>query len=367
MRRYLRSFGLALATVLLVLLVPQRGEALNPVHTCASCHNLHGGFGELIKNDTYFFDSNPSRPDPNNQRWVSAAEATCLTCHSIVQGTTTQPAAIHEQNSWATFARYIVDCLDCHNPHSDQANWLGAHTEPPASDVPAVMPPVPVWQPNTAYSAGDYVVSTGTATVAPPEYSARKYRNTTAGTSGVTEPDWNASIDGTTNDGTAVWTAEYLWTPGMNMKLIGWPAPSGTTDMWSGSPWNMPLPAGAAVVWAFTYDPTIVPAPPATLPCTHQGNIGRNDIPPAANECYVREWRRVVFENRGEPASSAPWPSHSFAEDDMDANGVRDGICETCHTANSGIGHHYNDGLADGHNDGDQCTRCHVHDNGFIK
>jgi predicted CXXCH cytochrome family protein len=328
MRRHLRSFGLALAAVVIVLIVPQRGGALNPVHECASCHDLHGGF-------------------PMPMLAGASVEETCLSCHAVAINTT-QPVAVHEQDSWANYAHYRVTCLDCHNPHSDRANWLGPH----ATDGE---PPVPAdWQPSTAYAVDDIV--------RPTDFSSRQFRNTTAGTSGGSEPDWNASIDGTTNDGTAVWTAGYLWVPGMNVKLIGWRAPSGTTsDMWGS------LPAGAAVVWSYTYDPNIVAQPPANVPCTER-RPKQNDITPLENECYTNEWRRVVFEQRGSD-DNPPYTRHTFAEDDEDGNNIRDGICEACHTLNSGIGHHYNDQTADGHHDGQTCSQssCHRHDIGFIK
>ncbi len=337
MRRHLRSFGLALAAVLLVLLVPQQGGALNPVHGCASCHDLHGGFSMPLLAG-------------------ASVEETCMSCHSVAINTT-EPVAVHEQNSWNEYAHYRVECLDCHNPHSDQANWLGAHDDGPP--LPALPPVPPVWQASTAYAVDDFVVSTANIVVSPPTYSARKYRITTAGSSGAIEPVWNASIDGTTNDGSVVWTAEYLWTPGMNIMLIGWRVSNGAADMWGA------LPAGAAVVYAYTYDPNIIPQPPANTLCSDR-KPRRTDITPLANECYTREWRRVVFEQRGSDYNP-PYTIHGHADDDLDANLVWDGICETCHTLNSGIGHHYNDGTSDGHHDGESCTRCHFHDNGFIK
>ncbi|MCX2728562.1 hypothetical protein OO015_13815 (plasmid) [Thermomicrobium sp. 4228-Ro] len=59
-----------------------------------------------------------------------------------------------------------------------------------------------VWQPNTAYSVGDYVIPTAFNTSGP----RRLYRCTTAGTSGASEPSWPTTEGGTVNDGTVVWT-----------------------------------------------------------------------------------------------------------------------------------------------------------------
>lgn len=56
-----------------------------------------------------------------------------------------------------------------------------------------------VWQPNTAYSVGQYVIPTTARST-----NARWYTVTTAGTSGATEPTWPTS--GTVSSGSAVFT-----------------------------------------------------------------------------------------------------------------------------------------------------------------
>ena len=58
---------------------------------------------------------------------------------------------------------------------------------------------LPLWVAETAYSVGDCVQ--------PTTPDGFRYRCTTAGTTGASEPTWNdASIGATTTDGTAVWT-----------------------------------------------------------------------------------------------------------------------------------------------------------------
>ena len=72
--------------------------------------------------------------------------------------------------------------------------------------------------------------------------------------------------------------------------------------------------------------------------------------------------RYVVFQSRG---TTAGGPSlHSFADSDEDGNGYYDGVCETCHTL---TGHHRNNAPDTSHHTGDTCTRCHAHDNRFMK
>lgn len=59
-----------------------------------------------------------------------------------------------------------------------------------------------VWQPNTAYSVGAYVIPSTFNTSGP----KRLYRCTTAGTSGSSEPSWPTTEGATVSDGTVVWT-----------------------------------------------------------------------------------------------------------------------------------------------------------------
>lgn len=63
--------------------------------------------------------------------------------------------------------------------------------------------------------------------------------------------------------------------------------------------------------------------------------------------------RDVVFESRG---TDAGMPAlHSFADNDLDGNGVYDGVCEVCHVEEG----------VDNHNFGRTCTLCHAHVDGF--
>jgi len=56
----------------------------------------------------------------------------------------------------------------------------------------------PIWQASTVYTLGQSVIPTS-----PNGY---RYEITTAGTSSTTQPTWGIILNGTTSDGTAVWT-----------------------------------------------------------------------------------------------------------------------------------------------------------------
>ena len=56
----------------------------------------------------------------------------------------------------------------------------------------------------TAYSLGDKALRT--TGVGSESVGGLYFVATTAGTTGGTEPTWNATVDGTTSDGTVTWT-----------------------------------------------------------------------------------------------------------------------------------------------------------------
>ena len=66
------------------------------------------------------------------------------------------------------------------------------------ADTFAVATPSTTWAASTAYTVGD--------TIRPTTPNSRVFKCTTAGTSGGTEPTWNTTVSGTTNDNTVVWT-----------------------------------------------------------------------------------------------------------------------------------------------------------------
>jgi predicted CXXCH cytochrome family protein len=69
----------------------------------------------------------------------------------------------------------------------------------------------------------------------------------------------------------------------------------------------------------------------------------------------------VVFESRGTDAGGASL--YSFADNDEDGDGVKDGICEVCHTQTR---FHRNNSFMPSHRVGMNCTTCHSHENGFL-
>lgn len=225
--------GLYTLTLATATLWAQPGLALNPAHECAYCHDVHtaAGFTLLAAEEV---------------------EVLCLTCHSA-GGHPDAPVVDVHTNAALTggYAEFRATCLRCHNPHSNQANWLGLHTHP---------------------------------------------------------------------DGT-------LW-EGINLKLVGF--------------------AGAdylATIATLEWDPT--------------------------TGTYVDGSRHVVFEQLG--ASTAADPDslkiHSFADGDMDANGVKDGPCEVCHSQTrfhcNGDPDTTGECLID-HRLGNTCTVCHEHAANFM-
>jgi hypothetical protein len=65
----------------------------------------------------------------------------------------------------------------------------------------------PAWAATTAYTVRQARDAGTGSVVKPTTENGRHFECTTAGTSGATEPTWNTTIGGTTNDGTVVWTA----------------------------------------------------------------------------------------------------------------------------------------------------------------
>lgn len=96
---------------------------------------------------------------------------------------------------------------------ADSGNYVEVFTDLPAVaggdlDTGESIPTEPdAWAATTAYSLDDIVVPTD-----PRESLGLQMRCTTAGTSGGSEPTWTTTDGGTTNDGSAVWTAEDLET-----------------------------------------------------------------------------------------------------------------------------------------------------------
>lgn len=65
----------------------------------------------------------------------------------------------------------------------------------------------PQWAATTGYSARSARDANTGSVVRPSVFNDRHFKCTTAGTSGGSEPSWNTTLGGTTNDGSVVWTA----------------------------------------------------------------------------------------------------------------------------------------------------------------
>lgn len=79
----------------------------------------------------------------------------------------------------------------------------------------------PTWQATTAYTLRPGGNAHRGSVVKPTTFNNRHFVCTTAGTSGGSEPSWNTTIGGTTNDGTVVWTTiAALTAPGRTVASV---------------------------------------------------------------------------------------------------------------------------------------------------
>ena len=91
-------------------------------------------------------------------------------------------------------------------PLVEFVNHTKNHYNYGTSEIPATNEP---WLPNTLVTTANYCQ--------PSVFNGKRYRCTTGGTTGATEPSWN--LTGTTNDGTAVWTVQSSY-PAVPRSII---------------------------------------------------------------------------------------------------------------------------------------------------
>jgi predicted CXXCH cytochrome family protein len=90
---------------ILVLLLPQSVQALNPNHQCSYCHLVHAAPGPSLN--------------------VGAdVDVLCLSCHGPL-GIATVKVALHSNRIPSDYAAFSISCRSCHDPHDSQPNWLG--------------------------------------------------------------------------------------------------------------------------------------------------------------------------------------------------------------------------------------------------
>lgn len=110
-----------------------------------------------------------------------------------------------------------------------------------------------VWQASTSYSIGDTVIA---ATANP---NNTRFRCTTAGTSGGSEPSWDHTVGNTTNDGTAVWTTDQFisWSLSGFTQVVAATATGNGIDVYganNGRVHNILSEGGNSNVWALNFD-----------------------------------------------------------------------------------------------------------------
>lgn len=98
------SISLMAAALAFFLLQPPPAKALNPNHSCDTCHNLHSAPGQALSSYT-------------------VVEDLCLSCHGPA-GTATKKAEVHTNKQSSSYS-FTMTCLDCHNPHDNRANHVG--------------------------------------------------------------------------------------------------------------------------------------------------------------------------------------------------------------------------------------------------
>jgi len=99
-------------------------------------------------------------------------------------------------------------------------------------------------------------------------------------------------------------------------------------------------------------------------PHDNQGNwLAGTNIKTIGSKLDASRFARIETPSRGiqDVVFEARTGTHSFADNDDDGNGIRDGVCEICHTQTK---HHRWDQNSN-HQSGADCTRCHAHATSF--
>ena len=87
---------------------PLTGFALSPAHECNYCHDVHSADGVTILAE-------------------QEVEVLCLSCHIAGALDAAPDADVHTNKTGSAYADFRATCLECHNPHDNQENWIGEH------------------------------------------------------------------------------------------------------------------------------------------------------------------------------------------------------------------------------------------------
>lgn len=110
MRRRAQRIALSFLVIACVLFTPPGSGANDNLHSCSFCHSGHSAAGaRLIKEID--------------------VEVLCMTCHGPT-GISILKAEIHANESRSDYEPFRISCVQCHDPHKDQPNWLGTHSHP---------------------------------------------------------------------------------------------------------------------------------------------------------------------------------------------------------------------------------------------
>ncbi|MDH3466584.1 MAG: hypothetical protein OES26_11880 [Gammaproteobacteria bacterium] len=107
-------------------LAPRPAQALAEPHECSFCHAVHGGGGFAVL------------------KVAARLEAICVSCHgpsgSACDPTIPRGCAAPHQNykANADYPAFRWTCRQCHDPHDNLSNWIGADHTDEGVTVPAV-------------------------------------------------------------------------------------------------------------------------------------------------------------------------------------------------------------------------------------
>jgi predicted CXXCH cytochrome family protein len=100
------ALAILLTATLALLLAPREAQSLIPSHTnCNFCHDMHGAAGLGLMT-------------------APTAEAVCLSCHGP-GGISTLKADVHLNGRNSNYPVFRITCIQCHESHNNQPNWLG--------------------------------------------------------------------------------------------------------------------------------------------------------------------------------------------------------------------------------------------------
>lgn len=109
------TLAILLTAASALLLAPREARSLISSHTnCSFCHDMHGAAGVGLMT-------------------APTAEAVCLSCHGP-GGISILKADVHLNDRNSSYPVFRITCIQCHESHNNQPNWLGGTNIKTAGD-----------------------------------------------------------------------------------------------------------------------------------------------------------------------------------------------------------------------------------------